>query len=194
MFACSLFGCGTWMLIARSEVNSHASKRAAEVMMRFNADLEKISENNWTERMKIRIKSRNEVASVSYDDLALGRIIPSDKDGGAVPYWAGELSQLPNWVPRFSPAAGEMALLQSSGIGGISGAFTFTTSSTPEEVVNFYRASADYPSSSFFSSGASPATCRISATCSIQRRVMNLEVSGKGGKPTLVQIIYKESQ
>jgi len=178
------------------ELTSNPGKASAEFVVANHQDLEKVSENDETGEMTVRIKSSGEQLTLKYDDLAKGRIMVEDKDGKVTQLGLSDLQRVPAWIPRYPGAKDATSLMHSEDAGKISGMLTFTTTDTVEDVKKFYEYEAR--KLTFNSSGSR--SMKLSGTETINlkfeagTREMTVDIYGMSGQPLGVKVLYVEKK
>lgn len=154
-------GCGTLLIITvlvvsllvgwcNRKVNELAhdfktnpDKAAAEMFIRFNPDLEVVSENDASGEMTIRTKDGKEV-TFSYKDIAAGKFSVTDSDGNATSIGKTDLSEIPTWVPRIPDLTGEVVAFHNTSKQQTSGYYTATSTKSAAEIEEFLKAEASH--------------------------------------------------
>ncbi|QUE51106.1 hypothetical protein KBB96_19900 [Luteolibacter ambystomatis] len=185
-----------WGIGKVKDMAKNPSKASAELMVRANKDLEKVSENDATGEMTIRVKSTGEQMTLNYDDLAKGRFTFKDKDGKVVQFGGGDLSKVPSWVPRYPGVTDETLPMVAEESTQNTGMLSFTTRDPLEDVKTFYKAEADKLSlnsssdSSFDLNGERNLAIHFSGG----KREITVNAFGKTGEPLNVQVFYVEKK
>ena len=192
---CVVLG-GAWLFKRGKAIMANPGKASAEFVVASNKDFEKVSENDETGEMTIRIKSSGQQVTLKYDDLAKGRIMVKDKDGNVTQLGLGDLGRVPAWVPRYPGASEEASLMQAEDAAQISGMLTFATTATAEDVRKFYEDEAGKLSLESSSSSAMNlnGVDTINLHFSGGRRTMTVDVFGKSGEPLGVKVLYTEKK
>lgn len=176
------------------ELTSNPGKSSAEFVVASNKDLEKVSENDETGEMTIRIKSSGQQLTLKYDDLAKGRVMVKDKDGNVTQLGLGDLERVPAWLPRYPGAKEEASLMQSEDAKQMTGMLSFTTTDTVEDVRKFYEYEAR--KLTFNSSGSRSMNFNGTETINLKfeagTREMTVDIYGKSGEPLGVKVLYVE--
>ena len=185
-----------WGVRKAKEFGANPGKAAAEMVVSASKDLEKVSENDATGEMTIRVKSSGEQVTLKYDDLAKGRFTVKDKDGKVTQFGQGDLANVPSWVPRYPGGSDEASVMQSEDSRELSGMVTFTTSDSTEAIKKFYEDEAG--KLSLGSSSSSSMNLNGSDTLSIDfkgdKRGLSVNVFGKSGEPLNAQVVYTEKK
>ncbi len=171
-------------------------KASAEFVVASNKDLEKVSENDETGEMTIRIKSSGQQLTLKYDDLAKGRVMVKDKDGNVTQLGLGDLERVPAWIPRFPGAKEEASLMQSEDAKQMTGMLNFTTNSSADDIRKFYEDEAG--KLSLESSSSSSMNLNGVDTIHIDfkggKRTMTVDIYGMSGQPLGVKVLYVEKK
>jgi len=185
-----------WGVRKAKEFGANPGKVSAELMVSASKDLEKVSENDATGEMTIRVKSTGEQITLKYDDLAKGRFSVKDKDGKVSEFGKGDLAKVPAWVPRYPGASDEALVMDSEDVTSLTGMLTFTTTASTEAVKKFYEDEAEKLglSSSSSSSMNLNGTDTLSVVFKKGKQGITLNAFGKSGEPLNVQVVYNESK
>ncbi|BCU77271.1 hypothetical protein llg_19860 [Luteolibacter sp. LG18] len=187
---------GGFIFSKAKDAMKNPGKASAELMVRANKDLEKVSENESTGEMTVRVKSTGEEVTLKYDDLAKGRFTVKGKDGKVIQLGNGDLAKVPAWVPRYPAITDEASALQAEDATQSTGMLTFTTADPLEDVKLFYKAEADKLSlsSSSDSSFELNGEKNLSLHYSGGKREITINAFGKSGEPLNVQTFYTEKK
>jgi len=142
------------------EAEKNPAMAAAKMVVAMNPDLETVSADDAAGTITIRNKKSGEVVTLDLEDVKEGKIRFRDDEGketeisasadaesgsleistgeGKVTFGAGGDGERPGWVPEY-PGATPQGLYSSKGPQGLSAAFSFVTSDSPEEVMAFYE-------------------------------------------------------
>jgi hypothetical protein len=178
---------GYWGYSKFQSVTTGLGKKRAELVLQMSSDLEKVSENEATGEMTVRVKSTNEQITMKYDDLVKGQFPKFAK---------GDLAKVPSWVPRYPAAMDEASALQSDDASKVSGVITFTIADSTKTIENFYdeetrKLSLDRSVSSSISVNG---TDNLNMEYHGGNRSMTISVSGKSGEPRNVLVAYTEKK
>jgi len=202
-------GCGTLLIIAviivsllvgwcnrkMDDFKKNPEKTAAEMVVKFNPDLEMVSTDDAKGEMTIRNKN-GEVTTLSYKDISEGRITVRDKDGNTTTLGSGDLSQIPTWVPRLPNATEEISVMHSETNEQTVGIISTSTSDTLETVETFLKSRADdldlsqTNRSNFSANGVSSTTITYKG----EKREIIANMAGQPNTPLKVQITYTEKK
>ncbi len=186
-----------WGVKAVGRMASNPGKAAAEMMLKVNPDIEKVSENEATGEVTIRVKKTGEQVTLKYDELASGRITVKDADGKVTQLGGGDLSKVPAWVPHYPGATEEVAVFQSESTGGdSSGMFTAKSNDSSEVVEKFFELEAAKLSlgSSSRNSMTMNGTGSTTLSYSEGKRMLTINLFGKSGEPLTIQTTYSEKK
>jgi hypothetical protein len=205
-------GCGTLVIIAvlvislligwckktvgdLADFRDNPEKAAAEMMVRFNPDVEKVSENDATGEMTIRTKDGKEV-TLGYKDISEGRFTMVDGEGNTMSLGKTDLKDVPSWVPRVPELKGVSASMRNVEDGKVSGMYVATTSEAVESLETFFKAEAEtlgFTRSSSRSTRMNGAESR-SQTYSGGGKTLNIVITVNPGEDTQVNVGYEEGK
>ena len=133
---------------------------AAKMIVAMNPELETVSADDAAGTITIRNKKTGEVVTLDLEDVKKGKIrfknekgeeaeISASGDGesgkleiksreGTMTFGAGGEAERPDWVPEY-PGSQPEGMYSTKGAQGLSAAFTFQTSDSPEDVMAFYE-------------------------------------------------------
>lgn len=202
-------GCGGLLLLALvagvfaffiakkkfDEFAAYPEKAAAELMVSMNPDMEQISQDEEKGTMTIRTRNGDEM-TLSYKDIAEGRIVVTDKEGNTTRIGSADLSQVPAWVPKLDDLAEGVSAYHSETAGEITGLFTGNTTRGAEELRTFFEGEASSLglTNSSSSSMESGGTATITLGFSGGGKSLNIVITGKPGDATLVNTSYSEKK
>lgn len=136
------------------------ARTSAEMIVRLNPDLDLLETDDEEGTITFRNTKTGEEATLNFEDIAEGRFsMTTDKgnfsldvtDGaeGAVTFkgpegevrfgGGGDLSDVPDWVPRYPGATDVQGTMHSSSADGIMGAFTGKSSDDAQKVVDHFK-------------------------------------------------------
>ncbi len=167
---------------AAVRIAAHPAKAAAEAMATQHPGLEKVSEDDESGTMTVRLKDGGETVSLGYGDLGRGDIPFKDAAGNPLPPGPGDLSKIPAWVPRYPGATDEKSVFHEENPRQILGMMTSQTGDSSEAVSKFFDDEA--VKLSLDSSGRT--SMEINGNTS-------LKLTFKGGKRELVVIAFRKS-
>ncbi len=205
-------GCGTLVVIAVlvislligwckktvgdfSEFQKNPQKAAAELMVRMNPDLEKVSENDATGEMTIRTKDGKEV-TLGYKDISEGRFSMVDNEGNTMTLGKSDLNDVPTWVPRVPEMKVVSASMHSEKDGKVSGLYSATTGVAVEVLEGVFKTEAEKlgftrsSNSSFNSNGVENRSLSYGGG----GRKLDVMITVTPGKDTQVNVGYEEKK
>ncbi len=203
-------GCGTLVLIAvivialligwcrqavgdLSDFKRNPEKAAAELMVRMNPELKKVSENEAAGEMTIRTKDGQEV-TLSYKDISEGRFTLKDAQGNVTRMGQADLANVPAWVPRVPEVKTAHTAYQTAGAGKLSGFFSATSALGVDALDEFFKTEAsklrfnDSRSSSYHADGVESRTLSFEGG----GRQLNIVLTAKPGEDVQVNVGYEE--
>lgn len=179
-----------------SELAANPGKAAAEAMATQHPGIEKISADDTSGQMTIRLKDNGETVTLGYSELGQGNIPFKDAAGTLLPPGPGDLAKIPAWVPRYPGATGERAIFHDEDPVRIRGMITAKTTDSSEAISKFFEAEAT--KLSLNSSGSSSLNFNGSNTLQITyrggKRELVVIAFGKSGDPLVIQTTYKETK
>ncbi len=134
-----------------ADFGKYPEKSAAELMVRMNPDLEKISENDLKGEMTVRTKDGKDL-TLSYKELSEGKFSLKDSDGNIAQFGQANLDDVPAWVPRVPGLKTVQTSMRNQKDGKVSGLYSATSSESSETLEAFFKAEAEklkFTSSSF---------------------------------------------
>ena len=142
------------------DAEKNPAMAAAKMIVAMNPELETVSADDAAGTITIRNKKTGEVVTLDLEDVKKGKIrfrnekgeeaeISASGDGesgtleiksseGTMTLGAGGEAARPDWVPEY-PGAEPQGMYSTSGPQGLSAAFTFLSSDSPEDVMAFYE-------------------------------------------------------
>jgi hypothetical protein len=175
-----------------SELSANPGKAAAEMMATTNPAIEKVSEDDAAGTMTIRLRESGETVTLSYLDLAQGRI-PA---GGATPPGPGDLAKIPAWVPRYPGATDEAAIFHVDDGLRVQGMVASRTADDLDQVADFFEREAG--KLSITSSGRSSMNLNGARSLNLKfrgsKRELTVMAFGKSGDPLVIQTTYRETR
>ena len=200
------------------EAEKNPAMAAAKMIVAMNPELETVSADEDAGTITIRNKKTGEVMTVDFEDVKQGKIrfknekgeeaeISASGDGdtgkfeikskeGNVTFGAGGESERPDWVPEY-PGSQPQGMYSSKSPQGLSAAFTFETSDSPEEVAAFYEeqlknAGFEVTTSSMKKAGKMSGGL-VNGMIEQSKRVVHVTVSDEDGS-TRVAVNYSEGE
>jgi len=203
-------GCGTLIIIAIvvisllvgwckrtvgdiADFKNNPEKAAAEMVVKFNPDLKKISQDDSKGEMTIRTKDGQEI-TLSYKDISEGKFTIKDEKGNVTQIGKSDLSNVPVWVPRvpgMKTASGAVHTVQD---GKSSGLYNATSGETIESLEKFFKQEAErlkLSESSRTSFNTDGIENRILAYEGNGQK-LNVVINGRPGEDALVNVGYEE--
>jgi hypothetical protein len=177
-------------------MSKNPHKAAAEMMVKSNHDLSLVSENDNTGEITFRSKSTGEQTTISYRDMAAGRITMKDGSGKEVQIGSADLSKVPAWVPRYKGLSEANGTFHQETPEKVEGLFTGSTTDSPDEVEAFYKAQAEKlglnsrNQNSFSMNG----NVTRSASYSGGGKELNVVLTGESGQPLRVNVSYSQEK
>ncbi len=208
-FAWIGIGCGTLVLIAGvamvlligfckrkvGEFSKNPEKAAAELIVKMNPDLKKVSQNDATGEMTFRTKDGQEV-TMSYKDISEGKFTVKDANGNVAQFGKSDLSNVPAWVPRVPKLKSAMGAFHNQEADKVSGLYSASSDESPDRLEEFFKAEAgklDLTEASRQAINAEGVENRI-ATYQGGTRQLNIVITGKPGEPAQIQVGYEETK
>ena len=124
---------GAYYVVKSVAVPGNALKTIANVVTTINPDLEVISMDGDT--VKVRVKSTGDEAEVKLSDLQNGKIDVKTRDGRVVVNGKG---RTPDWLPKYPAVKGE-PITQVEIRSEEKGTLVFHTDDATERVISFYE-------------------------------------------------------
>ncbi len=203
-------GCGTMILIAIivislligwckrtvgdiSEFKNNPEKAAAEMMVRMNSDLKKISQDDGKGEMTIRTKDGQEM-TLSYKDISQGKFTIKDAEGNITQIGQADLTNVPAWVPRLVRPKAILASVQNSETGKVSGLYSATSGESLDALAEFFKAESaklKFTTSSSTSFNADGVESRNLSFEGAGRK-LDIVLTGKSGDDVQVNVGYEE--
>ncbi|MEM9236051.1 MAG: hypothetical protein AAGB14_04680 [Verrucomicrobiota bacterium] len=175
-----------------TELTTHPQKVAAEKVVSLHPELDLVSEDEESGMLTIRNRATGEEITISYEDLAAGKLTVTGEDGSEKPMGSTDLSQLPAWVSPYPGVSDAILSFHFERGGGTVGMLSFSTSDSPEQVVQFYEGTAksSYTSSSSMNIGEIE---HASKSFRDGKRELSVFTQRQAGNPTRVQVTYEET-
>ena len=108
---------------ALGEFTANPRKAAVEFVFSGNPALEEVSHGDAKGTMTIRTKSGEEM-TLSYKDIAEGKITLKGKDGDVTQLGSQGLSAVPGWVPKPADLSGGISLFHADSALEVAGQLT----------------------------------------------------------------------
>jgi hypothetical protein len=181
---------------AIASLKEHPGKDAvAELVERLPA-YQKLAEDFEKGSITLRSKTDGALVTTDYDALVLGTAEVKDAAGSARPIATGDLTKIPAWVPRYSPADKEACVVQRDDATETSGVLAFTTMSPLDDVMAFYGKQAEGLSMHSSATRATDLGGRVSRSLRVSggKRMLRVHAHAVGGPPWIVQVVYEEKK
>lgn len=172
---------------------ANPEKAGAELIVSMNPDLKMLSQDEQKGTMTIRTKDGQEM-TLSYKDIAEGKITMTDAAGNTTSLGSTDLSQVPAWVPKPDGLSDAVSLYHTNSGGKISGQFSGKSAMSLEDLKTFFESAAEkigFASTSATAmemNGTSVATLEYSENA----RTLKIVITEKRGSPALINIHYTE--
>jgi hypothetical protein len=198
----SLFALGIIAVAGVSYYVLHQVKRLgknpglaiAKMVTMNNPDIQVLDTNDSTGTITIRDRRTGKVTHMKFDDVKNGgkfSITADDDNGGkANVQFGGEGAKPPDWVPQYPGSAPKSTFsVTGSSSDGNGGNFTFTTSDSPEKVLEFYQNKIKEAGMNVKSTTTTPSGSLVSGADESGDRTLLAAVSGSSGETT-VNVTY----
>lgn len=172
------------------EFKENPQKVVAEKVVELNPDFEMLSENDEAGEMTIRNKATGEETTISYQDLAEGKLTVKGGDGSVTQLGSADLSSVPAWVPAYPSMTDPVVPYHQDKSGEIQGLLSFSCNDTPADVIAFYEKgmSSSVTSSTSVDVGQLQ---QASKTFRDGDKKLNVSAQQATGQPTRVQVGYE---
>ena len=170
-------------------------KAAAEMIVSANPDLEKISQDDEKGEMTIRTKNGEEI-TLSYQDLAEGKISVTDAEGNTTRIGSADLSQVPAWVPKAPDLSDAVSMFHTEGGGKVAGQFSGKSGQSLAQLRTLFESEATSlglntsSNNSMNMNGTSVVTLNFSGG----DKSLTFVITEKPGTATLVNTNYSEEK
>ncbi|MFC7338154.1 hypothetical protein ACFQY0_13250 [Haloferula chungangensis] len=187
-----LFGAGKRMFDqAMEDFAKNPAKVVAEQVVKANPDLEMLYEDDEKGEMTIRNTATGEETTISYDDLAKGKLTIKGEDGSVTQLGSADISVIPSWVPTYAAMSDATLPYHQDKSGEIHGMLSFNTSDSPADVIAFYEGELDGASQS--SSAVNLGSMEHSSkTFRDGKKTLTVSAQKTSADPTQVQVTYQE--
>ena len=191
---------------------------AAKMVVALNPDLETVSADESAGTITIRNKKTGEVVTLDLEDVKKGKIrfrnekgeeteISASGEGesgqveikgreGSMTFGAGGDAERPDWVPEY-PGSQPQGMFSGRGAQGMSAAYAFETSDSPEEVMAFYeeqlKGAGFEVSSSTIKQGGKVSGGMVNAQSEDPKRGVHVTITEEEGT-TKVAVAYNEGE
>lgn len=175
------------------EFAENPEKAGAEMMVSLNPDLEMVSQNEEKGEMTIRTKDGKEM-TLSYKDIAEGKMVVTDAEGNETVMGSGDLSQVPAWVPKPPDLSEGVSTFRSNAGGKISGQFSGKSAQTADDLKTFFDDAATAQGMNNSSTGSTSfnGTSATTLDYSGGGKSLVIVITAKAGSPALVNTTYSE--
>lgn len=172
---------------------ANPEKAGAEMIVSMNPELEMVSQDEETGMMTIRTKDGKEM-TLSYQDIAEGKLEVTDADGNTTSIGSTDLSQVPAWVPKAPDLTDGVSMFHTDEGGSVSGQFSGKSTKGIEDLTDFFEteASGQGLSNSSSSSTSMNGTAVSTLDFSGGGKTLKIVITGKPGSATLVNTNYSE--
>jgi hypothetical protein len=203
-------GCGTILVLVvilmallvgkckrwAEEVQKNPEKAAAEMVVKFNPDLDMVSQDDAAGQMTIRNNKTGETVTLDYNDIAEGRLTMTGPDGTVAQVGAGSTERAPAWVPRLAAAESASSVFHKESDTEVSGVLSFKSSQTPEAVEEEIEAAAEKAGLGSSRSRSTSMNDTVTKTLEFSggSKTLNVQITGTSGNPLLVQVAYTEKK
>jgi hypothetical protein len=112
-----------------------------KMMAAMNPDVEVLNTDDGAGKITVRDRKTGKVTTLNFDDVRNGKmsITAQDENGKtATMEFGGSAGNLPSWIPAY-PGSHPQATMSARAAGGDGGNFTFTTSDSPAQVLQYYQ-------------------------------------------------------
>jgi hypothetical protein len=181
---------------AIASFKEHPAKDAVAELVERLPGYQKVAEDYEKGSITLRSKTDGAMVTTDYDPLVLGTTEVKDAAGLPRPIATGDLTKIPAWVPRYSPADKETCLVQRDDPAETSGVFAFTTTDRLDDVMAFYGEEAEGLSMHSSATSATDFNGRVSRSLRVSggKRMLRVHAHAVGGPPWIVQVVYEEKK
>jgi hypothetical protein len=177
---------------ALGEFTANPQKAAAEFVLSRNPAFEKVSHDDSKGTMTFRTKDGEEM-TLSYKDIAEGKITVKDKDGNVSQIGSQDLSAVPAWVPKPADLSGGISLFHTESATEVAGQFAGKSAMDADAIIAFYESALTFTSAS----GGHQELNGIKVSnkeFSDGKRKVAIVATGQTGQPTQVNVNYSEKK
>lgn len=177
------------------EFTDNPEKAGAEMMVSLNPDLEMISQDEEKGEMTIKTKEGKKF-TLSYEDIAAGKISMTDEDGATIQIGSADLSKVPAWVPRAPGLFDAVSTFHSQSAEKVEGQFSGKSDQSLDQLRTYFEAEASRLglTTSSDSSMNMNGTAVVTLNFSGDHKTLVLIVTEKPGSKTLVNTNYSENK
>ncbi len=168
-------------------------KAAAELVVSMNPNLKMISQDKQNGKMTIRT-SNGEEMTLSYKDIAAGRITVTDANGNTTNIGSTDLSSVPAWVPLPADLTNAVSLFHKEGGGKVEGQIAGQSPQGKDALKAFFEDAGSKigtSSNSYMESGNFGVnTLKFTGN----GQVLKIVITSESGKPSQLNIYYSEGK
>jgi hypothetical protein len=179
-----------------SQLAANPGKAAAEAMATQHPGIERISDDEATGQMTLRLKDSGETVTLGYSEIGQGKIPFKDAAGNPLPAGPGDLAKIPAWVPRYPGVADESAIFHEDGPTRLLGIVTATTTDDLDTVTRHFEGEAI--KLSLDPSGRTSMDLNGNRSLKLTfrggKRELVMIAFGKSGEPLVIQTTYEETK
>ncbi|QTN32600.1 hypothetical protein HZ994_09735 [Akkermansiaceae bacterium] len=176
------------------EFTANPEKSAAEMIVSMSPELSRVSQDDAKGTMTIRTKDGKEM-TLSYQDIAAGKISVTDENGNITTIGSTDLSKLPAWVPKPDDLSDAVSLFQSDSDGQFSGQFSGNSAMAVDDLKSFYETQAT--SLGLSSNSSSSMNLNSTTVCTLEYsgggKSLKVIITAKPGSRRLVNTHYSEN-
>lgn len=178
------------------EFIANPEKAAAEMVISMNPDLELVSQDESTGEMTVLTKDGKEM-TLSYGDIAQGKITLTDGDGNVTTLGSADLSRVPQWVPLPPDLSNSMSSFHTETgkkiAGQVSGRTGLDAISLEKFIQSEFSKSSGGPVSSSSRSSVNVGdTTVITVGYKLGERSIKAVITEKAGTEALLNLNYAE--
>jgi hypothetical protein len=187
-------GVSYYVLHKVKDLGKNPGLAIAKMVTAGNPDLQVLSTNDSNGTMIVKDRRTGKVTTMKFDDIKNGghfsMTADDDKGGKATVQFGGEGAKMPDWVPKYPGSTPKSTFsVTGSSSDGNGGNFTFTTSDSPERVLQFYQDKIKDAGMKVTSTTTTPTGSMVSATDEADGRTLVAVVGGSSGE-TSVNVTY----
>lgn len=174
-----------------TEFAKNPEKVVAEQVVKMNPDLEMLYEDDVAGEMTVRNTATGEETTISYDDLAKGKLTVKGEDGSVTQLGSADITVVPAWVPAYPTMTDAAVPYHQDKAGEFHGLLSFNTTDSPEDVIAFYEGGMSSASQSSSSVNVGDVN-RSSKTFRDGKKTLTISAQKSAAQPTQVQVSYQE--
>lgn len=205
-------GCGSLVLIAAvaisllvgwckravgdlSEFQRNPEKAAAELMVKLNPDVEKVSQDDAAGEMTIRTKDGKEM-TMRYKDISEGKFVIKDDEGNIAELGSTDLTKVPAWVPRAPGVKSTQTSIRNTNASKESGFYSVTSGESIDALEEFFKSESEKLGFTESSRTTLNSNGVENRTLSYEGggRTLSVIISGKPGEDAHVNVGYEISK